>query len=337
MRAGWLAVALVLAGAVPWSAAIPRETLSAEEAAALELRLATEPDDLGARTRLLEHYFLLARSSDDVRRKREAHILWVIRHRPEASVAGTPYAMLYAPDGSAFQQASELWVRTVEDHPLDPRVLWNAARFHTLSDRDRARSLLERGEALEPSNPRWAKQLGHLHSLGAHSLEGPERTAAARASLGAFRRALAASAESDSGILEEAARAAVDAGELADARAYATQLLQDLPGKDDWNYGNAVHHGHLVLGRVALRNGDLELARRELLAAGATPGSPQLNSFGPNMTLALELLQKGERDVVLQYFDLCGRFWEMGHQSLLGWTAVVKEGGIPDFGANLAY
>jgi hypothetical protein len=55
------------------------------------------------------------------------------------------------------------------------------------------------------------------------------------------------------------------------------------------------------------------------------------------MTLALELLQKGERDVVLQYFDLCGRFWEMGHQSLLGWTAVVKEGGIPDFGANLAY
>ena len=49
------------------------------------------------------------------------------------------------------------------------------------------------------------------------------------------------------------------------------------------------------------------LANAYLLAVGRTPGSPQLNSFGPNMALAAELLQKEVRDTVLQYFELRGQ------------------------------
>ncbi len=97
----------------------------------------------------------------------------------------------------------------------------------------------------------------------------------------------------------------------------------------DWNYGNAVHAGHSVLGLVALRNGDVSRAREQLLEAGKTPGSGQLNSFGPNMILASELLKKGESDVVLQYFDLCRKFWKMGGAQLDSWSETVRKGGKP--------
>ena len=57
--------------------------------------------------------------------------------------------------------------------------------------------------------------------------------------------------------------------------------------------------------------------------------------YGPNMSLAKDLLEKGERQVVLDYFALCRRFWNYGR--LDDWSQQVKEGKIPDFGANLVY
>jgi hypothetical protein len=128
-------------------------------------------------------------------------------------------------------------------------------------------------------------------------------------------------------------------GKLERAQRLAQELLdlaQHFPS--DWDFGNAIHHGHRLLGEVALRRGDVATARTQLFASSQTPGSPQLNSFGPNMTLAKGLLEAGERDVVLQYFDLCAVFWKSDFRgSLPFWAATVREGRIPDFGANLLY
>ena len=105
--------------------------------------------------------------------------------------------------------------------------------------------------------------------------------------------------------------------------------------KWDWNYGNAIHYLHVVYGRIALSDGDLQNARCHLLEAGKTPGSPQLNDYGPDMTLAQELLERGESDAVLQYFGECEKFWLVpGKSRLPEWTAEVAAGRIPDFGAN---
>ena len=71
---------------------------------------------------------------------------------------------------------------------------------------------------------------------------------------------------------------------------------------------------------------------------GGKSKTPALDSFGPNMTLAKELLQEGERDVVLEFFELCSEFWKTGREGrLTEWSNAVKEGKIPDFGANLYY
>ena len=94
----------------------------------------------------------------------------------------------------------------------------------------------------------------------------------------------------------------------------------------------------LVLG-LALAEGRIDEAKADLLKAGKSPGSWTMNSFGPNMSLAKDLLGKGERDVVLQYFDLCRQFWsmDMNEGKLDRWSQDVEAGKLPSFGANLEY
>jgi hypothetical protein len=138
--------------------------------------------------------------------------------------------------------------------------------------------------------------------------------------------------------LGDAALWNTQAGDWNLAQIYAEELLATAPRYGtDWNYGNAIHDAHSALGLVALRSHDIAAAKAALLEAGKTPGSPQLDSFGPNTTLAKELLEHGEREVVLQYFDLIAVFWEMGGEELPEWRALVKAGRMPDFGAHLVY
>jgi TonB family protein len=121
---------------------------------------------------------------------------------------------------------------------------------------------------------------------------------------------------------------ALDAGALEKASSYAIELLQLAnDNKGDWNYGNAIYDGNVALGLVALRQGNVTEARRYLLESGKTPGSPQLGSFGPDLTLARELLDKGERDAVLEFLTLCKGFWKMGADRLDAMAAEVRKGG----------
>jgi len=130
--------------------------------------------------------------------------------------------------------------------------------------------------------------------------------------------------------------AALGAGATDKAAAYANELLAAAAQhKDDWDYGNAIHNGHTTLGLLAVRQGDVDKAREHLLESAQVGDSPQLNAFGPNMTLAKELLDKGETGVVLQYFSLCRTFWKNGATKLDAWSEAVGNGKTPDFGSNL--
>jgi hypothetical protein len=137
--------------------------------------------------------------------------------------------------------------------------------------------------------------------------------------------------------LARLAKAAYAAGDMVKAKALATELLGDATNPKDWNYGNAIHDGNMVLGLVSLRAGDTPSAVNYLHEAGKSPGSPQMNSFGPNMTLAKALVEAGQDTAVLQYFDECRAFWKMGGKKLDDWSAMVRGGGKPNFGANLLY
>ena len=95
---------------------------------------------------------------------------------------------------------------------------------------------------------------------------------------------------------------------------------------DDFMYGNAIHRSHQILGLIRLHQGDVEQAKRHLLLAGQSPGSPQLDSYGPGMTLARELLERQERDIVIEYLDLIARFWAT-ESSNLEFRRLLREDG----------
>ena len=167
----------------------------------------------------------------------------------------------------------------------------------------------ERGAALQARFPRTPEQILADTEQNLGGLSGQERAYA----------------------LPDLAKAAVDAGALDKAVGYANEALQHAaqsdPRQRDWNYGNEIYTGNMVLGLVALRQDDVGKARQYLLESAKTPGSPVLGSFGPDLRLASELLKKGEKDAVLEFLEACRSFWKIGGPRLDALIAKVRAGG----------
>jgi tetratricopeptide (TPR) repeat protein len=243
--------------------------------------------------------------------------------------------------GSALNRAARLQA-AVKDQSEDPhgRLLISKAAFHRIPEGTR-----DRYQHRERSIPLRNIQSGakyKCHLMGVSRLGGGPRGVGVRLEerLDRASRQLANVKTDPERFyrLNEAAKTSFSVGNIEDAKRYAEELRRMLPNfKGDWNYGNAIHDSNLVLGRLALAEGRITDAKRHLIEAGQSPGSPQMNSFGPNMSLAKDLLEKGERDVVLEYFKLCRRFWRLHRGRLDTWSKEVEDGGVPSFGANLVY
>ena len=133
------------------------------------------------------------------------------------------------------------------------------------------------------------------------------------------------------------ARAAYAAGQYAKAETYARDAIESARIGQFWWTGDAVHQGNIVLGRLALRRGDIPGAASYLLAAGNAPPSLMIAALGPNMSLALDLLRRDQWDPVIQYLEECKTLWTTGGRQLAEWTALLRAKLIPDFGPNVDY
>ena len=315
------------------------EDLSAEEAAALEKQLLQNPEDLEARIKLLGYYWSSGIDDHSLDAKAHPHIFWLIRNHPEAEILGTPYGTIVGGsdyDSDAYVEGKRLWEEQLKAKGNDLHVLSNSAEYFLFQDPSLTEKSLLKGRDLDPKNHEWAERLGNFYMLGVYPGDGEEGVKSAQKAFDCYRAAYELAATFDrEAMLTELAKTAIAAGDLDAAEIYASKTLEHV--EHNWNAGNNLHHGNLILGRVALAKGDVAKAKEHLLAAGRTTGSPQLDSFGPNMALALELLKRSERDVVLEYLELCRKFWDMGGDQLDSWSATIKDGGIPDFGANLVY
>lgn len=317
--------------------------LTPEQAASLEKKLEQDPHDLASRTRLLRYYFgsyrFPARSVREQMEKAQArHILWLIRNRPEARVLGSPEGtidLIFDPEG--YAEGKNAWLDRLQREPANLKALENAANFFTLTDKDLAYESLQQAQSLDEGNPKWSRELGHMYSLEIIGEDSPERiTEFAEKALVQFERAYELSdGPWRTGLVKDLARMAATANQHGKAREYAQALLTH--DTADWNSRDHHHHGHLVLGSIALAEDDIEEAKRRLLAAGESMAWLESDAVEPNMSLAGELLKKGEKEVVLEYFSLCSRSWERGRDKLEKWSVLVQAGLEPDFGGNLHY
>jgi hypothetical protein len=204
--------------------------------------------------------------------------------------------------------------------------------------REKTESKLLTNKNGEPLNPHWSEKLSDLYQLRMYRSSGQVRQEYAQRALAEYERAYTLTSETNnSTMLGKLAMMAFEAEALDKARAYAVQSLQSVSHQPEYARGSTLHHGNLVLGRLALHSGEIAEAKKYLLRSGQTPGGPLLNTGGPNMMLAKELLQHHEEETVLEYFTLCAAFWKIGATKLKRWNMEVLKGQIPNFGRNLYY
>jgi hypothetical protein len=235
----------------------------------------------------------------------------------------------------------QLWIEALSRHPNDLRVVKAGARFLSWYAPALALEAYERASALEPDRGDWKHDMARMHSrLADHAEDQAARTMHLRAAESLLRDALARALPDvkRSVLVVDLAWSAVALEQWSDAATRAAELLESAKAcLGTWQYGNAIHHGHIVLGEVALAGHDLERADDELRAAGDMPGSPQLNTFGPELGLAGALARLGRRDAVIAYLESCKKFWKhprdtSKHRSEIDeWLAALHRGDLPDF------
>lgn len=307
--------------------------LSVDKVSELEAKIEDAPDDVESRLLLLGYYSRHSILSSELREPQAKLTTWLIQSYPEAA-ANSHNRLLGSTNPVGYVHAKKLWLTQLERYPQNTKVLGNAAKFFLLNDKELCEQLFIQAKTIEPENAEWPTQLGNLYQLGRSRGSTVKRRESAAKALAEFELASLLNQDSaaSSSMLTSKAKAALLAGVKEKAKTYAQELLVAGEKTNDWNSGNAVHHGNIILGTLALQAGDVEAAGNHLLAAGKTKGSPQLNSFGPDMDLAQLLLERGEKDKVMQYLELCGEFWTK--PQLKNWIATIKGGGTPSFGTS---
>jgi hypothetical protein len=291
----------------------------------LERQLAGNPDDLELRIRRLG--FLFAK---ELPRARE--VLWLATQHPSIDLGGFTL-FLREEDPELYEQTLLAWKQLVERSPENSVYREQAARFAMHDEPSYAEALYRAGASLDPAEAKWPEHLGNLLMRRRRSAaDAATATSLAVEAVQAFERAheLESWDFGRHGLQLDIAEAAIAAGLLDVATVAAHAVLRDAPQFErTWQYGNAVHWGHIVLGKIARLRGDLESASGELAFAGRTPGSPQLDSYGPDLELAQSLLDLGRTDAVLDYLTQCKRFWEMDRGALDQWIRQISSGERP--------
>lgn len=261
----------------------------------------------------------------------KTHVAWLIGNCSSSTLFDSmvhvgPVAISAGVDSSL----GALWLAETRKRPRDVLLALHAAEYFMVIDQPKqAETLLNGAIAIEPSNARLLQALGRLHALASRRSANAGHTDSAQNAVGYLEQALAAAKtpEQRSQLLQQVARAAFTSGDDGLANQRARELLALAP-ELGWNRTDAVHHGNIVLGQLALRDGKDADASRLLLASVDVAGSSTLAILEPDRALAQSLLARGHRDVVLRYLM---RVKHLFHDDCIdAWIATLAAGGTPD-------
>jgi len=304
------------------------KSASKQKAEELEATLRKSPDKIDERLVLIGYYQANGKTPLDHSRLRN-HVLWMVENHPEHPATAEPSLRDLPDDVQANAQILALWRKNIQAQSDDIAVLKNAEKFFFGKDPAEAERLIHRIAEKEPSNREWPTELAQLYRM--FGIPGfPMDDPALRADE-AYKRVLALTLNSTAreALAGDMADAAFKIGDFKGAAALARIHLQ---GKDR----TAPQRANTVLGRIAMRNGDVPAARKYLLDSSGPDASKDISLAGPSMVLAKELLEAGEKDTVLQYLSNCVPLWPRGENVLQIWIAEIEKGKTPNFG-NLGF
>jgi hypothetical protein len=174
---------------------------------------------------------------------------------------------------------------------------------------------LRRAIALSPPGDEWKPALGQaLQSEAIRAIDPKEKV---RLLLEAD--SLVAAFAKD-GVRSLLVVAEFDAGDDTAAERDAQRLLASAP-RD----GSFYNVAQTVLGRVAAAKGDLKEAKTRLIASITMPNQLKNASFQPNMTLAQDVYDAGDRDTVVRFLEASRNVWKFDRGRIDRMISFVKK------------
>ena len=303
--------------------------LSKARVSELEANLRKTPDKMEDRLTLIGYYSWKGQTAADSLRLR-THVLWVIENHPEHA-ATTEQSLRDLPgDPEGNAQILALWNKHLESRGDDLAVLKNAEKFFFAVEPVEAERIIYRLAERERNNREWPDELLKLYTMFGIP-DFPSDDPAAK-SLEAYKRVLelTRSSESRKALAGDMAQSAFKVGNFTGA---AQLAKMDLLNSDS----SLIQRANTLLGRVALRSDDLASAERYLLDSARVQTPRYGFVFSPPMVLAKELLERGKRDVVLQYLENCLAIWPGGERTLQIWIDDIKANRTPNFGGSSTF
>ncbi len=307
--------------------------LSTAEAQKLEDELRSNKNSLEIRTKLLGYYYTRSLHSLSAHNSRLRHIVWIIINHPDSEIAGLAYVhLLPNPKPHDYELLKKTWLVQIVSHKNNAKVLSNAASFFINHDSNTAEEYFLKAQSFDSDNYYLSLQLAGLYKLNViNATSHVYKIRNQRKTLGELEKTLhSMSAEKQKFyIIAGAANAAFETNELKKAKQYSLQLLAMAHKfEKDPYYGTAIHIGNIILGRIALKLSNIENAKSLLSKAAKAPTFPQIKIFGPNMSLALDLIEQGERKAVIEYLNSCKQIWK--ENIIDEWIKEIDRGRTPE-------
>lgn len=334
---------------------MPPKTLSAAEIKKFETLLLKEPGNLNARKSLLAHYCNdKTKKTPILDKARVRHRIWFIQNHPELNdydITGD-FVVPKTDKDAEYELLKTEWLKQVGIHPGNKTIRMNAVGHMILAESEAAIDLLLEGEKRAPEDYELPLQMaGILYAMAKKpNVADDVKQAALVRSFEKGERALLLikkerSLERDNArkeLVGNLAEISLELKKYDRARTLATELILEVGNNfDGFGYQEATHTGNIILGRVALAEGDVPKAKEHLLIAirsllrGKSPSFYRID-----FELARALLAKGEKDAVAEYVQLCISFREKEEdkalyvsdiKALKSWLEQVKAGKTPSF------
>jgi hypothetical protein len=194
-----------------------------------------------------------------------------------------------------------------------------------------AEEMLRAAKTLQPDNYRWPWHLAFLYKAQAEAATDRLQADLAAKSLAEFEIALRQGGVWSDSWLPRLPELALMAGETTKARDYPLCLLRlgwqsVAKARHGSQPGEYIHRGNIVLGKIALAANDLQQAKAHLIEAGKAPWVISKQDQHPDMTLAADLLNRGDRGVVIEYLKLCQLIWKDHDDELSARIEAVRNG-----------
>lgn len=288
--------------------------LDRAEAAEHRRNLKQNPDALESRLVLFGRgYYRKASANPE-------HLIWLVENHPKRDIH---WFVAPIKQNDSYEAVKDRWLRTVRLCAEDVTVLAHASKFFQHLDQKLAVKLLTKASSLAPFDEELPRQLSSQYRLMsdinpkknkliAHNAAMQMKTAIERYALPRTDKTYLQMYFSME--ISEAAKHALHHELFDDAKDLAQLLLNHkeinesrnpMFSKDgDGVYRLSTYRGHVILGRTALREGNVDKAEEYLSKMiGVTPG------WYSDYELAEELIAAGAHKVAIDYLESCRDSW----------------------------